>query len=86
MTSELRASEFIDEYVSAGPKIYAYKIVDSATGERKTVCKVRGITLNYNASHLVNFEVIKDMILGKKPRGSKLLYTQKTRSSVRGRQ
>ena len=32
------------------------------TGE-KTVCKVRGITLNYNASKLVNFESIKDMIL-----------------------
>jgi len=29
----------------------------------KRVCKVRGITLNYNASKLVNFERIKDMIL-----------------------
>jgi len=65
MTSELKPSQFIEEYVSGGPKNYAYKIVDSATGERKTVCKVRGITLNYNASQLVNFEVIKDMILGK---------------------
>jgi len=27
----------------------------------KTVCKVRGITLNYNASKLVNFERIKDI-------------------------
>jgi len=32
-------------------------------GEVKTVCKVRGITLNYNASKLVNFESIRDMIL-----------------------
>ena len=30
----------------------------------KTVCKVRGITLNYHASKLVNFEVMKAMILG----------------------
>ena len=29
----------------------------------KTVSKVRGITLNYHASKLVNFEVIKTMIL-----------------------
>ena len=35
------------------------------TGERKQVCKIRGITLNYNASRLVNFDVIRDMILGK---------------------
>ena len=31
----------------------------------KTVCKVRGITLNYRASQLVNFKVIRDMILSK---------------------
>ena len=29
------------------------------------MCKVRGITLNYNASQLVNFDVIKYMILEK---------------------
>jgi len=40
-------------------------VVDTSTGEKKHVCKVRGITLNYNASHLVNFDVIRDMILGK---------------------
>jgi hypothetical protein len=27
------------------------------------VCKVRGTTLNYSASHLVNFDIIRDMIL-----------------------
>jgi len=32
------------------------------TGE-KTVCKVRGINLNYNASKLVNFERIKERIM-----------------------
>ena len=30
----------------------------------KTVCKVRGIKLKYQASKLVNFEVINVMILG----------------------
>ena len=49
--------------VCAGPKNYAYKTHNSATGESKTVCKVRGITLNYNASQLVNFAKMKDVIL-----------------------
>ena len=65
MTSELEPSQIIEVYVSVGPKIYAYKIFYSATNERKRVCKVRGITLNYNASRLVNFDAIRDVILGK---------------------
>jgi len=63
MTSELKPGEFICELVSGGQKNYAYKSVDSVTGEEKTVCKVRGITLNYSASQLVNFESIRRMIL-----------------------
>jgi hypothetical protein len=39
------------------PKNYSYKVVN--TRACKTVCKVRGITLNYNAKHLVNVDVIK---------------------------
>ena len=31
--------------------------------QTKTFCKVRGITLNYNASQFLNFDVNKDMIL-----------------------
>jgi hypothetical protein len=64
MTSELKPSEIIEEFVSRGPKTYAYKLVNTVTGERKRVCKVRGITLNYNASRLINFDVIRDMMLG----------------------
>ena len=63
MSSELKPSESIEEFVSGGPKNYAYKVVDTSTGARNTVCKVRGITLNYDDSRLVNFEVIRDMIL-----------------------
>ena len=62
MTSELRPSDSIIEFVSGGPKNYAYKVVTEEKKE-KTVCKVRGITLNSNASKLVNFESIRDMIL-----------------------
>ena len=56
MQSELKPKEIIVEVVCAGPKNYAYKTYNSATGECKTVSKVRGITLNYSASQLVNFQ------------------------------
>ena len=65
MTSELNPYEIISEFVSAGPKNYAYSILDTrnTVNPLKTVFKIRGITLNYNASQLVNLDVIKDMIL-----------------------
>ena len=64
MTSELKPGFHIDEFVSGGPKNYAYRIVDPVTGVRETVCKVRGITLNYSAFQTVNFDVIKALVLG----------------------
>jgi len=36
----------------------------TGTGRTDTVCKVSGITLNYNAKQLVKLEIIRDMILG----------------------
>ena len=77
MKSELKKGEVTVEVVCAGPKNYAYKTYDSATGERKTVCKVRGITLNYSASQLVNFEKIIDMILSKKDDVTLIVRTEK---------
>ena len=38
--------------------------MDAKTKEKKTIRKVRGITMNYATSQLVNFDRIKDMILG----------------------
>jgi hypothetical protein len=64
MTSELNQGFHIDEFVSGGPKNYAYRTINPATGEHDTICKVSGITLNYSASRLVNFYVMQDMILG----------------------
>ena len=64
MTNELGEGEFIEEFVSGGPKNYAYKVRNrDLTKVPKTVCKVRGITLNYTAMQLVNFDVIRGMIL-----------------------
>ena len=55
MTSELTPDEIISEFVNGGPRNYAYKTFNSVTVVENTVCKVRGITLNYRASQLVNF-------------------------------
>jgi len=64
MTNELGKGEYIDEFVSGGPKNYAYKVCNrDITQAAKTVCKVRGITLNYTAMRIVNFDVIREMIL-----------------------
>jgi len=62
LQSDLIPSEFIIEFASGSTKYYAHRLITNE-GE-KTVCKVRGITLNYHALKLVNFEVIKAMILG----------------------
>jgi len=60
MTSELKPNEIISEVVCPGP---AYITINSLTGDSKMVCKVRGITLIYLASQLVNFAKMKDMNL-----------------------
>jgi len=68
MTNELKPNEFIDEFVSGGPKNYAYRICNrDASKESKTVCKVRGITLNYSSVQVVKFDMLKQMILKGEP-------------------
>ena len=63
MTSELKPGHHIEEFVRGEPKKYAYRVVDPTTGNREALCRVRGIPLKYSASQLVNFNVMKDMIL-----------------------
>jgi len=65
MTSELRTKRYVSELVSGALKNYAYKVIETVRSRAAIVCKFRGITLNYNAKHLVNFDVIRDMIRGK---------------------
>jgi len=58
-TDEIDHSEgnHIIEFVSAGPKNYAYKL-DSGI----THCTVKGFTLNYLASLKLNYESIKNVV------------------------
>jgi hypothetical protein len=76
MQSELKPGEYIQEFVSSGPKNYAYRVVN-VRGAVKTVCKVRGIILNYNASKSVNFDVIRNMVLNGGPQDVVLVHTDK---------
>ena len=44
-------------HVCAGPKNYAYRVNN---GKQK--CKIRGFTLNYKNSQILNFDTMKDMV------------------------
>jgi G:T-mismatch repair DNA endonuclease (very short patch repair protein) len=68
MTDELEAygpGSYITHFVSGGPKNYAFKIYSTKNKREEVVCKVKGISLNYEASKLVNFDTIKQMVLTK---------------------
>lgn len=58
LTNELDENEVIDEFVSGGPKIYAYK-----TSKGKTVVKIKGFQLNVRNSEAFSFENLKRVIL-----------------------
>ena len=64
---------WVEEFVSCGPKNYSFKV---NTGE--VVCKVKGFSLNYNASLVLNFESMKEALLAWKMNKPKELITVKT--------
>lgn len=57
MTDEL-AGSYITEYVSNGPKNYAYRTADG-----KQVVKIKGFTLNYVAARQLSFDVMKTLAM-----------------------
>ena len=66
LTNELEEygpGAFNQEFGSGGPKNYAFSVFCPSTGKRTTKCKVKGITLNYEYSKVVNFTTLRDMIL-----------------------
>ena len=56
---------FVGEFVWSGPKIYAFSVFFPSNKERATNFKVKGITLNFENSKVVNFT--RDMILENTP-------------------
>lgn len=68
MTDELEKygyDSYITEFVSGGPKNYAYKVFSTKKQTEEVMCKVKGISLNYAASQLINFDSIRNMVLNK---------------------
>ena len=66
LTDELEvfgSGSYIQEFVSGGPKNYAFSVFSPATGKRTTRCKVKGITLNFDNSRVVNFSSLRNLIL-----------------------
>jgi hypothetical protein len=62
LTDEVPDNRII-EFVTVVPKNYAYKIARPDKDGNTTICKVRGITLNYKNSLTINFDAIKDMVI-----------------------
>jgi hypothetical protein len=57
LTSELEQDDYIEEFVSAGPKNYSYR-----TNGGKYSCTVKGISQNVTTSEKLNFNSIKDIV------------------------
>ena len=80
LTSELDDDDHITSFVSGGPKNYAYQ-----TKNGKTVCKVRGFTLNHRGSKKINFDVMCEQVC--RPNGESIclvlsVWKYQTLSSV----
>ena len=84
LTSELTCKElgcqtmncsghWIQEFISCGPKNYSYRV---NTGQ--IICKVRGFSLNYKGSKVINFESMKEALFAWKNKTPLELVTIKT--------
>ena len=67
------SGHWIEEFISCGPKNYSFRV---NTGE--IVCKVRGFSLNYKSSLILNFESMKEALVAWKRNEKKELVTVKT--------
>ena len=57
LTDELDVGDYITTFISGGPKNYAY-----LTNNGKTDTKIRGITLNYDATKKINMDVMRHLV------------------------
>lgn len=56
-TNELEADDYITQFVSTGPKSYAY-----LTRGNKDVVKIKGLTLNHSVRRDIHFEGIRALV------------------------
>jgi len=62
LTDELNGN-YMGEFVSGGPKNYAYNVCDVEGNIISTCCKVKGVTLNARNCKFVNFASLKDLVI-----------------------
>lgn len=55
----------ITKFVTGGPKNYAYTLLKPNKKEQTSICKVRGITLNFKNALGINFDTLKGMVTDK---------------------
>lgn len=60
LTNELKKDDWITEFVCNGPKKYAYR-----THKGKEACKVKGFSLNYINSTILNLNSMKDAMFNR---------------------
>ena len=60
----------ITKFVTGGPKNYAYLLEKPNADGHVSCCKVRGITLNFKNLLTVNFESMKNLVIGERKSGS----------------
>ena len=60
---EFGSGSYIQEFVSGGTKNYAFSVFSPLMGKSTSRCKVKGTTLNYDNSSVVNSTFLKNMIL-----------------------
>ena len=53
----------IVKFVGMGPKNYGYEFIDKH-GKRKSTCKVKGLTLDYNTSQVIHFDRMLNWVKG----------------------
>lgn len=67
LTDELEGDygvgSYIVKFISGGPKTYAFKVYCPKTNEYKSVCKFKGITLNYDNLQMINFDTLEELVL-----------------------
>ena len=63
-TDELGGGKYIDNFVSTGPKSYAYRVADAEGVHSETVCKLKGFTLSHRNAKLIHFESMNDLVSG----------------------
>ena len=58
LTDELPSNAYIKTFLSTGPKSYSYKLTNG-----ESISKVKGITLNYVNSLIIDFDSMKEVVM-----------------------